>query len=145
MRTRTTSGAFGAASDDPVALADRALEEAAEAIRGSDGVGLREAAEKGWLAACSTADVVAMKLRRGKPKGRKGREDALAALEDCGGLRTGSFGKRFTYARVLHGECFHEDDCPPDHVVVELLKDVCEFAKDVLPVAERCRVRARRR
>ena len=118
---------FGAASDDPGALADRAIREADAAIRRKDDVGFREAAEKGWLAASSSADVAADKLGMKIPGGYSGRKSALGELEDRARLRRGALVGTFEAARaVLHGECFHGAVCST-RGVLGLLDDVKSF------------------
>jgi hypothetical protein len=93
--------------DDPGALADRAIREADAALRRKDDVGFREAAEKGWLAASSSANIAADKLGYGGADelDDTGRKWALGELEDRARLRRGTLVGTFEAARaVLHGE-----------------------------------------
>lgn len=118
---------FGAAKDDPGALADRAIKEAESALRRKDSVGFREAAEKGWLAASSSADVAADKLGMNIPGGHRGWRTTLGELEKHARLRRGSLVGTFEAAQsVLHGDCFHGDKCSTLGVL-GLLDDVKEL------------------
>jgi len=106
---------LGAASDDPKALISRAIREYNQATSGkrTDEVGVREAAEKGWLAVSSMADVAADRIGMKEPGGAAGRREAIRGLEQEAKLRRGSILGDFEVARtVLHGECFHGGSCP---------------------------------
>jgi hypothetical protein len=124
---------LGAARDNPAALADRASHEAAAANRRKDTVGLREAAEIGWLAASSTADVAASKMGLKIPKGASGRRAVLTDLEQRAKLGRGTLVTPFEAARtVLHGECFHGDICSVEsvHGVIDSVSKMAHTAAE---------------
>ena len=109
MRKRT---ALGAATDDPHDIIQRAI-RVADGHHGSDSLPLRQAAEAGWLAASSVADVAARHLGMKAPRGRLSRLAVLHALEDRAGFHRGELVTPFGAAQAhLHSYCFHEDVCP---------------------------------
>jgi hypothetical protein len=119
---------LGAATDDPVALAKRALRKSHEAEESADDIDAREAANLGWLAVCSLADVASERLgeTRGR-RGSKGREQVIADLEKEAGIRRGTLGAVFAMAQsVLHGDTFHEDKPLRPAVRTALLEQVLE-------------------
>ena len=132
---------FDAADDDPVALANRALKEVRKAIEEDDDVGIREAAEKGWLAVSAVADVAAAELNLKKPEGRNARQAVLLKLADCAGVRPTVFRPTFTAARdVLHGRCFHDNNFD-EAEVVGLLEDVQDMTEQAMAALRRCKRR----
>ncbi len=123
---------LGAASDDPVALANRAIRDMRAAIhtRKRDQANIRQAANLGWLAISSLADVAADKLGRPAPGGASARRQMLLELDKRGRARGGGFLSTFEAARVsLHGECFHADKCQRDELVLALLEDVKQTSR----------------
>lgn len=135
---------LGAPTDDPLALADRAIMEAESALKQRDTVGFRQAAEIGWLSASATADVVADRMGMPIPGGASGRRVTLENLEDAARLRRGSLVGRFEAARtVLHGECFHNDTCS-ERGVLGTLDEVRTLATDATRALGRIRIRKRR-
>jgi hypothetical protein len=137
---RTTR--FGAATDDPSVIARRAIREAEVAIRQGDRLGLRQAANKGYLAASSAADVAAVRLGMNEPEGASGRRVALERLERTARVRRGSLLAPFESARrFLHGDCFHGDDCPSDRAILGLLDGVENLTRDVTTTLGRLRRR----
>lgn len=134
---------LGASTDDPQALIERAVREAKTAIKNKDSVGLRQAAEKGWLAASATADVVAAGMGRKIPGGATGRRQTLEVLERSRGLKRGSLVSRFDTAKeMLHGKCFHADECPRTDTLLVYLEDIKNMS-DVALAALRKRSRRR--
>lgn len=112
---------FGAAHDRPGELIDTAIAEA-KAYHGGDSFKLRRAAETGWLAASSAADVAAKRLGERHPKGYDGRHATLEKLEKRAKLRHGSLTAPLLAARgTLHGDCFHDDVCSPATIRSTLL------------------------
>ena len=143
MTAKRRTRQLGAATDDPVALANRAVREAQSAQVASDADGMRQAAEKGWLALSSLADVAAARLGRPAPGGASGRREALRALESEARRRRGTFVYPFELARrQLHGECFHGDSCPAD--LVEALEDYRAVVVDGASAVTQIRRRKRR-
>ena len=113
---------LGAATDDPVSLANRAARDARRADLAADIPGRRMAAETTWLAVTAVADVAAVKLGLPEPRSTGERMETLQALERAAGVRRGSLTRDFELARrVLHRECFHEDSCPVD--LVPMIED----------------------
>jgi hypothetical protein len=122
---------LGAATDDPAALAKRALIEAERALAAKDPVAFRQAAETGWLAASSSADVAAARLKLPIPGGASGRQAVLTELERRARLRRGALLTTFGAAQeILHGRCFHGDACEPASVL-GILESVAILATDV--------------
>jgi len=94
----------------------------------------------GWLAASSTADVVAAKLGQKVPKGASGRRAVLVDLEDRARLRRGTLIGPFEAARtVLHGECFHGDECDPRSIdgIINGVQDLATTALRAAPKRSR--------
>lgn len=124
---------LGAATDDPDALASRAIDKTEEAIRAHDPVSVREGANLSWLAVSSLADVTADRLELPAPGGSSGRREVLSKLEALAKLRRGSLVNRFESARtVLHGECFHGDECPRDEILLDMMHDLRDSVRDGL-------------
>ncbi len=127
------SAVFGAITDDPTAIANRAIREAEKAIREDDALGVRQAANKGWLAAASVADVVADRMGQSIPHGATGRLHVLNDLERRTRMRRGTLTAPFGTARqILHGGCFHGAVCPsPGEILGHLdeIKDMTIEAK----------------
>lgn len=139
-----TRRALGAASDDPVAIARRALDEATEAIRSKDALGLRQAANKSYLAVASAADVAAAHMGMKAPGGTSGRRAVLEQLETRAKLKRGRLLVPFESTRaVLHGECFHGDDCPSPRAIMGFIDDAQIMAADT--VAALAKLKAKRR
>jgi hypothetical protein len=121
-RRNAAQAVLGAAGDDPVALANRAAREARRAAQADDEVGVRQAAEKSWLAMSSLADVAADRLGKLPPRGAGARREILAEVEKQAKLHRGALVHEFEFARrILHGDCLHGDECPPD--LVGLVQD----------------------
>lgn len=113
MKKPKKSKPLGATTDNPRKLIARAIREydAATNARRYDQEGARMAAENGWLAISSLADVAAEELGLPIPGGASGRRKTLQALDQR--VKRGNFLQAYEVARtVLHGECFHEDKCP---------------------------------
>ena len=114
--------ALGAATDDPVCIANRAARDARRADLAADINGRRMAAETTWLAVTAVADVAAARMGRSEPRSASERMETLQALEREAGVRRGSLTRDFDLARrVLHRECYHQDSCPVD--LVEMTED----------------------
>ena len=129
MPKKKTRRVLGAATDNPVALASRAVREAHIAEASSDQDGIRQAAEKTWLAMSSLADVAAARLGRPPPGGAIARRATFRALEQKAKLRSGRITHEFELARtVLHGQCFHGDECPVN--TVEMIHEFHEVVKE---------------
>lgn len=133
---------LGAATDDPIAIVNRAVRQAHHAEADGDADGLRQAAEMGWLAVSSLADVAAARLGRPAPGGASARREALRALESEARLRRGTFTHSFELARLqLHGECFHGDSCPIN--LVDELESYRAVVTDGMNAVARIRRRKR--
>jgi hypothetical protein len=131
---------LGAAHDDPTVLIDRAI-ATADRYHGHDSFKLRRAAEIGWLAASSAVDVAAKRMGRSQPKGYNTRHGILDTLEARAKLRRGSLTGQFHGARgTLHGDCFHDDVCPP-RIIKSALVAVKTFTEDVDSAVDRLRGR----
>lgn len=143
MRTRKRQkDGLEALTDDPVAIANRAQREALASIRGRDRLGLRSAAETGWLAASAAGDVAAAGLGRKAPGGSKGRLDALDDLERVARLRPGTLTATFASAQAfLHGQCFHADECGPESAILGTLDEVKAMAQAAKAALRTPRVR----
>lgn len=142
-RSPRRPGELGATTDNPMSLASRALREALRAEADGDAVGMRQAAEKGWLAVSSLADLAAERLGRPAPSGASARREALRALETEARLRRGTFVQPFELARrQLHGECFHGDHCPAN--LVEVLEDFHEVVAAGVAAVTQLDLRRRR-
>jgi len=136
---------LGAATDDPLEIVARARKEAEKAIRDNDRLGLRQAANKGYLAAASVADVAAMKLGEVQPKGQTARRSVLSNLEDAARLKRGSLLRTFSVAQgVLHSDCFHEDYCPSGKSLLAILDTVEAMADDAVKAYGRLRTRRKK-
>ena len=113
---------LGAATDDPVRIADRAARDARRADLAADIPGRRMAAETTWLAVTAVADVAAVKLGLPEPRSAGDRMEVFQQLERAAGVRRGSLTRDFELARrLLHVECFHADSCPAD--LVPMIED----------------------
>lgn len=131
---------LGAAHDDPPALIKQAIAEAS-GYHGGDSFKIRRAAETGWLAASSTADVVAKQLGMRQPRGYDGRAAVLRELESRAGMRRGALVIPFQAARgTLHGSCFHEDVCKPP-VIHDVLAGVQTMTADAAKAVSKLRGR----
>jgi hypothetical protein len=145
LRKRKKRAGLGAVDDDPVMLASRAIREANKAVRTDDDIGLREAAEKGWLAVSAAADVTAARLGMAQPGGAKSRLLVLRRLEQVAGLRRGLLVNRFELARLmLHGECFHEGKCASEGVVLGVLDDMQNMTQDTVDTLSKLRSRRKK-
>ena len=132
---------LGAATDDPKALIARAIREY-DAARG-DPVGIREAANKGWLAICSLADVAAARFGMQEPGGASGRRVAIKELEKRAKIRRGTVQADFEMSRaILHGECFHADTCPVN--TKDLLEGLSATIDDGMKALDKATKRRRR-
>lgn len=132
---------FEAATDDPVAIANRAIKEAKRAFRERDDLGVRQAANKAWLAASSAADVAAKNMRRKAPGGVAGRKEVLEDLEKLARLKNGTLLNAFSNARLaLHGECFHGDSCPSPHELFGMLDAVQKMTREAVAASTSVRV-----
>lgn len=128
VKQKSKRDTLGAATDNPVALASRAMREVKQAEQAGDRDGMRQAAEKSWLAICSLADVAADRLGRPAPGGASARMATLRALEQQAKLRRGTYTLAFEAGRrALHGECFHGDECPNN--LTELVEDFHDTVK----------------
>jgi len=141
---------FEAATDNPVEIAARAIAEAKRAFRERDDLGVRQAANKAWLAASSAADVAAKNMGRKAPGGATGRKDVLEDLEKLARMKNGTLLNAFANARLaLHGECFHGDSCPSSHELFGMLDAVQKMTHEAVVASASTRVqraiRARRR
>jgi len=134
--TKRKAASFGAITDDPTHIVNVAIREAEQAIRARDGLGIRQAANKGWLAAASVADVAAEKMGQKIPHGAKGRLEVLNDLERAARLRRGSLTATYGTARdILHGGCFHGDVCPSSSELLghlDAIKEMTVEAKRAL-------------
>ncbi len=121
---------LGAVSDKPDELIDRALAQYNAASNDDPhNVDARLAAELGWLALNSFADIVGKRL--GMPAGHSAsrRVDALEAIDS----RVPRLRSRdtFTAARdELHGQCFYEDMCPTPARTRTLLANIKDVIDD---------------
>jgi hypothetical protein len=131
--TKRKNAPLGAASDDPKSMIIRAIEKASNAPENEkDNLTLRQAAELGWLAASSTADVVTGMKEEPEPGGFNSRLKALTEAAEERGLKPKHVIAKFGAARaVLHGECFHSDRCPRS-VVMATLDEVKDLVHEVL-------------
>lgn len=147
-RKKTSSRTLGAVTDDPVVLASRAVEKAEKALAAKDNVGVRQGASLAWLAISSLADVAAGRLGLPTPKGHVSRRAVLWDLEQYGKVPHGSIVNRFESARsVMHGDCFHGDECPRPDVLVGMMQDVrsvVEIGVAAIPEAQRRHHRRKR-
>jgi hypothetical protein len=135
------STGLGAATDDPRRIFAVAREELPSGRE--DTLRLRQAANKAWLATCSAADVAAHHLGMRQPTSRSTRQAALREVERCARLHTRSLLSRFDdVQRHLHGECFHDDECPSD---IGVWFDTAEgLIEDTLSALGRCRLKRRK-
>jgi len=132
---------LGAASDDPIYLANRAIREAEGALKAKDEVGFRQAAEKGWLAVAASADVTADRMSWPSSKGHEGRRKTLANLERKARLRRGTLVGTYEAARTtLHGECFHEAKCSAEGVL-GILDDIKVMTTETYEAIEKAKRR----
>lgn len=123
--------ALGAATDNPEEIIDRAIRQAVRSSDKSPRLDLREAAEMGWLAISSLADVLADKVGERNAGGANGRFNVLEAAEKKGGLKKGRLTLPFVAARsALHGDCFHEDRCERKQImpVLESIQEATRLA-----------------
>lgn len=136
---RAKKSSLGAVTDNPVELIDRAIRKAHQAK--SPSIELREAAELGWLAASSTADVLGDHARERPAHGFNARMKILERVEREQGLKGEPLTRPLAFAKTaLHSECFHEDKC--DRKTVELaLNDV----KKMTEIAARLKSKKRKR
>lgn len=138
------SAKFGAASDSPIAIARRALREFDTAVDDDDGLGIREAAEKGWLAICAVADVAADRLDIKSASGANGRFKILRELETRSRTNSGDFTGPFDIAhKLLHADCFHEDNYDVG-VVKHCLDGILDAAETGMVAIERAKRRSKR-
>lgn len=135
MPKKTKSQRLGATTDDPIKMVELAIQEAETADeKAKDNLPLRRAAELGWLAASSTADVLAKRLNQTEPKGANGRRAVLKEVEDSRRMKRGTLSVKFDAAQeILHGECYHENHpkkCARDRVLdhLEQVKELVEIA-----------------
>ena len=134
-RPKTPRAALGAFKDDPLAMVNAAIAEAEKADdKAKDNLPLRRAAELGWLAASSTADVLAKRMGHAEPKGANGRRAVLKEVETAGRMKRGTLVIRFDAAQgILHGDCFHEND--EKKCVRERVLDHLEQVKEMVDLA----------
>jgi len=99
-----------------------AIAMASKAKKGEkDNTTLRQAAEWGWLAAASTADVVAKRLGLKATEGFGGRKDALAALDEESRLKGRFLENTLKLAHEeLHGRTFHGNERTREDVLSTL-------------------------
>lgn len=118
--------AFEGVRDNPEQMVLAALDQAREAsMEERDREGIRMAAELGWLAASSMADVVAHQLGMGKTRGFIARRKSLEELETKAKIHRDSLTSGFDRAkRTLHGECFHANEIATKSVIIAGLEDV---------------------
>jgi hypothetical protein len=137
---------LGAMTDDPIALANRAVRDADAAIRTKDRLKLREAANGGYWAECAAADVAADRLGLSAPGGHSARLETLRKLEHAAKLRRGLLTADFETARKeLHGARYHGDDCPRDDLLIDQLENVRQMTKDAVEAIGRLPARRRSR
>lgn len=138
------SKGLGAVGDDPWAIYARAVQLGNEGLElplksRNRRLRFREAAELGWLACSSMADVVSRHLGLKVPGGFAGRNSVYTKLAAESGMSANKLGRQFVAIQeVLHGECFHGNtSCEAipallDSLVRPLLQD-SEIAVSWLP------------
>jgi len=126
--------------DSPKKIANAAVREARAAEGDLD---IRQAAEKGWLAACAAVDVASVALCLPAPQGKDARVRVLHTLERKARLKRNSLIAEFAFVwSVAHGACFYEGRCQTQEVVEAWMERVRDFVADV---DDAVRVAARRR
>lgn len=115
-KNRRWMTSFGSVTDHPLTMIDEAIKEVKGTTgRERDNLPLRRAADMAWLAAASTADIVATRLSLDIPKGTNGRINVLEGVEKAYKLHAGELHGVLTYAHeVLHSLSYYEDSPKAD-------------------------------
>jgi hypothetical protein len=134
---------LGVYTDDPKVILKAAVDEVPKGVEFTL-LKLRQSSEKAWLAACTVADVAAHRLGMPKPGGKIARLAALREVEVCARLSTQSLTARFeNVQRNLHGECFHNAECPVD--IGSWFEAVDGLIDDTMAALAKCRLKRRGR